>query len=432
MVGMGMDPLLHCVFGPVNQPGMGMGVPDGSAEPSVVIEHRSVVTISASANGNVTFAIVPSIYGCVGIDEGTATFQANSINTTSGSAPFPYVAPVTQTLVQTSETWGSTSALHEHYTLIPFSENIHIAGDITESSFQYGLQPSKYRVLSTMAKVSYVGSAFYNQGASATARLALDFSMDMPSAAPSGLATAAYVIQNGSPIPQILPTSFNQLAALPGARVFPSAQSVQMINAPNCFEYQPIKQAWAPYYTSSVTTTQKDNVFSGWLDDQKTSGGGGYGNDPVGGMGFAPVTFYSATGLSTTSGNVGVFTIETRTCVEYTLAFNSPSARFAQLPPPARPLAIDHVHAIARNLPSSIPSTPGVEEHGWLYNAGAWYLDTMKSIIGKSWRVGAGIASLGTSEMGVNGVLGGIANLGIGGITRNAALPGSQRLAIGM
>jgi hypothetical protein len=396
-----VDPFLHCIYGPVNYVGEGSRAPDGNNEPSVVIEHRSVFAVTASSNGNITFALVPSPYGCIGLDEGTVTATINTSTVATGSSPYPYTAPAATEIPAITQSWQPSSGIHHHYALLPYSESIQQAGNIISSATQYGLQPSKFRVLSTQAKVSYIGNDFYNEGVAATARLALEMDQNVPAVAPSDLTNDAYFVTYGSPLPQILPDSFSEIATLPGARVFPITQTVHMINAPQRFDYQPIKDAWAPFlglahgdYTLG-TSGGKDVVFGGFMNNVLTSTPTSeiVASDGVSGVGYAPITFFAATGLALQANNPLSVMIEARCCVEYTLAYTSPSARFASLPPIERPLAIQAAHNFGRLLPSSVPSTPAQEEHGWFSRFVDWYWPREKAAVSASWRVGAALAN---------------------------------------
>jgi len=421
--GLRVDPFLHCVYGPVNYIGEGHRAPDGHSEPSVVVEHRSLFNVTASSNGNITLAIVASPYGCLGVDEGTVTYQSNTADVT-GSPPYSYGAATTETFTGTSQGWNPSGGVNHHYSLLPFIETLQQSGNLIEASQQYGLQAAKFRILSTQAKVSYVGNNFYNQGVATTARLSLDLQGNFPATAPGSLSGDAYFLQYGDNVPQILPTSFSSIGALPGARTFSVTQDVNMINPPTSFEFQEMKPAWAPFYSASVPTASKDTIFGGLIYTHLTTGPDTYeftGNDPVFGLGFAPVTFYAATGLALAANNPISLTVETRTCIEYVLAYQSPSVRFASYPPPERPLAIRQAHDLGRILPSSVPSTPAQESEGWLSRLLQGYWSLEKKGIATGYEVGGKILG----AVGGNAIGRLISGLG------NMALGNSNRLAIG-
>jgi len=154
-----------------------------------------------------------------------------------------------------------------------------------------------------------------------------------------------------------------------------------------------------------------------------------YGVDGVSGIGYAPITFFAATGLFNTGTPLAIV-VETRTCVEYTLAYTSPSSRFASLGPPERPLAIRNVHDFGRLIPSSVPSTPEQESQGYLSRIGSgaksfwnWYWPKEKWGIETSWRVGGAL---------VNALEGRMGGMSLGGSNSGNMpyLPSNRRLAI--
>lgn len=410
-----VDPFVHCVLGPVNQAGMGDGVPDGSTEPSVVVEHRQALTITASSGGNVNVAIVGSVYGAIGLDEGTAKFMVNSTNTT-GDPPFVYGTPASVTATLTSEAWG-TGIDNQHYSLVPFNESIGLTGSLTDQNAS-GLQATKFRVLTTQAKISYTGTSLANSGVSATAKLPLKAEMNMAAQCSDDGTAFQQTLQYGSPLPQPLPVGFSAVAALPGSRVFPVTENVTIMLPAECYDYQDLKNSWTPYFSNVADPlTSKDLVFAGIM--QVTEGGGPsvdvVAGDGCSGIGYAPVAFYSATGMAASQS----VTIEVRSCIEYTLAFSSPSARFARVPPMERPLAIRQAKELARSMPSSFPTTAQSEESGWLGALSSIGRFAVKNAIslGSSFLPGGAAVSRLVPMLG---------DLAMGAVT------GKSRLAIGM
>lgn len=211
-----------------------------------------------------------------------------------------------------------------------------------------------------------------------------------------------------------------------------------MINPPHRFDYQPIKEAWSPFYGGPHgdygmgTSGGKDVVFAGVMYNQLTSSPTyeTVATDGIYGVGYAPVTFFAATGLALIANNPLSILVEARCCVEYTLAYTSPSSRFASLGPPERPLAIRNVHDFGRLIPSSVPSTPEQESQGYLSRIGSgaksfwnWYWPKEKWGIETSWRVGGAL---------VNALEGRMGGMSLGGNNSGNMpyLPSNRRLAI--
>lgn len=342
------------------------------------------------------------------------------------AAPVPYTAPASTALTLNTAAWHPASGVAYHYKLLPYSESLRQAGQYVVGSSDYGLQTSKFRVLSTQAKISYIGNDFNNQGVAATARLAFQLDDNLPTREEAGAEIDQYYLMHGSPLPQDLPDSFSTIAALPGARSFPITQAVNMINAPMRFDYQPVKDNWAPFvggpgadYVLGQTTGGRDIVFGGLMNNVISTGSNVIGSDGIGGIGYAPVTFFAATGLAPVADNPLAIMVEARCCIEYTLAYTSPSARFARLPPPERPLAIRQVHDFGRVLPSSVPATAAHEQVGWLHRFWDWYWPKEKAAAFGGINLGLGLAQR-------------LAGLSIGGSQdRQGMLRGRNQLAIG-
>lgn len=95
-----VDPYLHCIMGPVNDPAMSQGYPDGDAQPSVNLDYRRVYTIKPDANGDIVFMLAPSAQGCLNMNVGVvatasvvsnaATFSGFAVGTsTAGLGQIP-------------------------------------------------------------------------------------------------------------------------------------------------------------------------------------------------------------------------------------------------------------------------------------------------------------------------------------------------------
>lgn len=403
---------------------MGAGAPDGSSEPSIVIEHKQCLTIRPSTNGNILFAIVPSPYGAIAVEEGDFTATVNACDTTAGAPPWLYSPNASVAVSKVPVAYGSTTTVNMHYPIVPFTESLRPAGSIIQNAAEGGFYPSQFRVLTTQAKVMYSGDSFHNSGVAATAKLGIATAENLSAKATYVAGDNSYDLQEyGTPIPQMLPADNMTVCSLPGARIFPVTESVQIVAPFQDLDYQNVRKGWAPFYTTSESITSKDSVFGGMLlATDVVATPVLTGNDPIFGIGSGLITFYAATGMDTTTPQA--ITIEIRCCVEYTLAYASPSSRFAMLPAPARLGAVNHAKALARGLPSSFPATPGTDAHGWLYNLGAAYIRTMRTIAGNVWDVTGKALVAGAPSL-----LGKLAGLGISGAGQ-AMLPSNTRLAI--
>jgi hypothetical protein len=107
---------------------------------------------------------------------------------------------------------------------------------------------------------------------------------------------------------------------------------------------------------------------------------------PLPGWSNNDVTFIQVQGMDINQPVI----VETRTCCEYTLAFNSPCARFAKDSPKSRPAAMKQVMDIARRIPAALP-----DDHSWLDYAFGFVKDVAAGPVGQLAR---GMAKLAISS----------------------------------
>jgi len=374
------DPFVRCVLGPVNLPSTGMGAPTGGTEPTVVIDHRSM-TVIKPVNGAVCFAIIPGVSGCIALGAGQVTLSFPTMSYNIEAKSWLVTAPTSTTLTQTFTSPDGNNPLTSNYLVLPYKETLGMMGDYDVLS-QTGLQFTKYRVLTSTANATFTGSTLYDAGTAATARVAysIDEVTNIPSGPWNGTAGPLSQLLHASMLVQPVPKSQNDIVALPGSRTFSVREAVQMTNVPSRFDFQPVKQHWAPALLSAPIDTHDnapwllDVVFPNAVDVTNVGVIGAMSQ----GLGYGPVTFYYADGLSPDAS----ITVDARCCIEYTLSFASPAARFATTPMPERPMALRTVRDIAARLPSSAPLTQSQNSGGWLGNALSWYGNTMRNIVG--------------------------------------------------
>jgi hypothetical protein len=383
---------MHCVFGPLDQAGGGFGVPDGFPNPTVVVEHRQTVVLKPNADGHVAFALLSSPIGCIAVQHGDGTWVYNTAwfiddGTVSNRGTWDYSDWVSYT--STSSPGNENDA---DWAVIPFKEWLMGSNISVLKTFDSSFKPTRFRVLTTQARASFTGSSLANGGTAATCRVDLN----MTSAARQNF----YHQQNpsdedtlGSAGPVLLsmpPGTFGEIASSPGARIFPARESATLINPPTSFDMQDIRENFVPSYYRDTTINDEPVLVPVFYQDllnpqDHTNAAAG----PIGGFGHAGQSFYFATGLDPSA----TITVTARECVEYELSFASPSARFARAPPPKNQASLNKVLSLARETPSSIPTTPSVDMFGWLGEAGKWYLNTMRKAIGASWSAGGRIIS---------------------------------------
>lgn len=345
-----VHPLAHCVYGPVNQAGYSAGVPDGCPDPTVVLEHRQTVVLHPDATGNIAFALCSSPTGAIGLGTGSAIVTVNALNRTTGT----YTGNNTWEIKQTA---AAPADGVMNYPIIPFNENLYAKGTFVEDASRSGgtLRATEFRVITAQASVSYTGSAMQSSGTAVTSR--------MKQVVTNSNYYNSGLVQYVSDMAQHVPTSLTDISAMPGARAFSVREPVTMVNPPECFDWQPMRNAWTPAVLVDGVTEKYSFTFCQLVNQtvgDQTGSTPTWG--PSLGMGHAPVSYYYASGLDSTA----TITITTRSCIEYKLAFDSVTARFAKMGPPPQPAALTNISRIGRVMPSSIATTPKVETSGFL------------------------------------------------------------------
>lgn len=371
-----LHPYLDCVFGPVDMPSGGHGVPDGSNFKTIIVDHRYAVLAGPDANGEISFCLHPSPLGSIGVGKGVFSNVTMSQFTSAGDIEGLFsgsldVSPVAYSTVNTGV-----------YPILPHNEFIRSSGTVVGPGVNTtGLQAQTWRCIANTGRLMYTGDDFHNSGVGVSCRLPFTAGPDRTYAgmAPGRAPTLATVGVMARPPP----LDFSSMVVLPGARIFPAREGADLINTPNHFEWQEWKQDWCPVNIDPTNANRAQFVFMGlgWRNNDPSP------PQPYGmsspGLGNADTTFVGLTGLQTGQ----TVMIEARTCIEYTVAFNSDMARMAKYGADSQPKVLEELHKLSRTIPSSKP--PATE--GWVHHALSWYGNTMKNIIGKSWDIGGNL-----------------------------------------
>lgn len=372
----GLHPYLDCVFGPVDMPAGGHGVPDGSNFKTIIVDHRYAVLAGPDANGEISFCLHPSPLGSIGVGKGVFSNVTMSQFTSAGAIEGLFsgaldVSPVAYDTVNTGV-----------YPILPHNEFIRSSGTVVGPGVNTtGLQAQTWRCIANTGRLMYTGDDFHNSGVGVSCRLPFTAGPDRTYAgmAPGRAPTLATIGVVARPPP----LDFSSMVVLPGARIFPAREGADLINTPNHFEWQEWKQDWCPVNIDPTNPNRAQFIFMGlgWRNNDPSP------PQPYGmsspGLGNADTTFVGLTGLQ--AGQTVM--IEARTCIEYTVAFNSDMARMAKYGADSQPKVLEELHKLSRTIPSSKP--PATE--GWLHHALSWYGNTMKDIIGKSWEIGGNL-----------------------------------------
>jgi hypothetical protein len=381
-------------------PGNGRGIPDGSTQRTIVVDHRQTVVLAPNG-GLILFAVVPSQYGAVALGTGKASATLNAI-TPTGATQAQYGAPIGVSLSITATTAAPTPSIDAAiYPLLPFSESL-VRGGLVGVPTLGGLQATHSRVITCTARVMYTGATLSDSGAATTCKLPM-WTRDTQTLDAAQLGSHPY-FKTGAPLPSAPPITFDAIAAVAGSRVFPARESCDMLSVPTDYEFEPIRDAMVPFVLQGTSVPPEYmTYFAAQAVDTST---GTVEVAPLPNFSHADTMFYCAQGLDASA----TVTVEVRTCVEYALAFTSPMMRFSEMAALKDQAALDRVQAIGRCLPSSRPTTAQSVTHGWLPEAAAWYGRTMGKIVGAVWNAGgralemvggpARVAGIGLSALG--------------------------------
>jgi hypothetical protein len=413
--------------------GGGVGVPDGSSFKTIVIEHRSLLSITPNSDGKIGFAVVANPFGAVAVNRGK--FEATCYKVQAHYNPgtgeygpdtltglFPtYMAGPGTIAFDPSTLFDNFAA---DYSIVPFNEWLTPITAPTGSTYavsepgaaleglpnQRGLRIARWRTITATGRIRYIGDALHNSGVMAIARSGIEVAskFDIKCLLTSGAGPTAWM-QDAilGQAASSCPTSFTSVATMPGAKVLPVKCGADVICPPSDFAWHEWEDAFflgkntcIPRTSTVVDDTSNPQPYS--AEDMSTSlwnpafAGMAYGkysspavdvlrSTPIPGWSNNDVTFVQVQGMQQEQPII----IETRTCCEYTLAFDSPSARFARDSPRSRPAALKTVMDVARTVPAAKPPNDGIS---WLNSAITAIGDVMSGPVGKLSKRLAGMA----------------------------------------
>lgn len=436
--------------------GSAVGVPDGSSFKTITVEHRSILTIKPTATGDISMAIVSNPIGSIGLGSGIANFTSWQINADGTHSATSVYYPSVIVGGATSGVFGTQgfSDFAPAYAIVPHSEWILDGNNYPPSTTgglgsylgaesildgpinQNGFRISKWRTVTTTARVRYVGNSLNNQGVMAIARSPVSigsrFDLKLAGVTGSGQSTMllrdAVLGQSSGGIPE----SFDRTAALPGAKIVPVKLGADVISPPTDFDWHSWEDGFFVGYNTAepetrslaapttnlslydmnmaaclrsknqgmpadeggpdapangngiafATAAWENTAYAGTTDTIQCS------SAPLPGWSNNDVTFIYMQGMDAGQSVI----VEARTCCEYVLAFNSPCARFAKDSPKPRPGAVKRVMDIARRLPVAKPPS---DDYSWIEASFNAVKDVAAGPIGK---IARGVAKLAISS----------------------------------
>jgi len=413
-----MDPFVECVFGPVGATTQGGGVPDGDPKPGYVLDHRSVLVVLPDSGGNISVALTPSVNGCLALGAGKAQVITNLFDLATGTSQG------TTSQLYNAESSPLTGGEDRFvYRVVPFEEwlapagvTLHDQGTGQAGVFGNGMTAEAFRVVTNTGEATYTGPPLTASGMVATSRF--DVHVDeviTESARYPGIQAGQDVFRGAivSNICETPPLSFFENSIQPAAVIAQATQCQKALNVPVDWKYEPIRltQPNASPTTGFVNTRNLSPTFGVLMNENGTPN---WAAMPMGGLGHAPTTVFTYTGLAPDA----VVVFNGRSCIQYTINRRSQVRHMARPSPPLRPAALAAVAAIAPSIPVSAPSvSTSVGNRGWLESALGWYAGAMKKAIGGSWEVGSQLVSEllpGKYGQKLGGLTEGMAHLMIG------------------
>jgi len=424
--------------------GGGVGVPDGTSFKTINIEHRSLVTIKPDFDGNIAFAILSNPHGGVAWRTGAVTLtvpgvgqRSQAAGTVATRAEYPTDVKYPLATYSISSSGPASTAYRPDYAVVPFNEwkldnaglpvnGASNAGNILEGiSNQQGLRIAKWRTITTVARISYIGNSLHNSGVMAVARspggVGSRFDIKVLIADDASLTTGTLEDVVLAQAAAAIPTSFDSVAAMPGAKVIPVRCGADVICPPSDFQWHQWEDAFFLGHNTVVPKLPDTDLEGGdggisFTDADQSSN--------LTGLAFASALLWNYTG-ATTGGSVSVVggplpgwsnndvsfvqmqgmeadqgvMVEVRTCCEYVLAFNSPAARFARDSPRPRPAATKAVLDIARKIPATKPTDDRIS---WISSAINTGRDVLAGPVGQALR---GLAKLALGSLAPSGAL---------------------------
>lgn len=393
-----------CTLAPVGAPTMSTGYPDGGPNPTVVVDYRQVFVIrpivGGPDNGMIQFAVHPSPLGGLAIHTGRVASLRYVVNN---------AGDITGTTSTTNDFTNVNGT--DKYSLLPFRQNVRgasgpIWGTVQNDS-AFGAQA--WRVLSNKAHVVYSGDTFNNGGSYSVARQQIKVERLTEKMASDGY--PAYAGQYRQYLNSFGPDDFSTNSQIPGSlqgAVADMRSGLDLINVP--YDY-----AWQGWQDNATPIIVKggDAGYTAFAQYLGNSESGQPAHGPTPGVGFAPTTFFSATGMAAEQ----TITVSIQTCVEYTLDSDSPMQQMAKMPPSVDQSAIDFVKNAARGLPAAKPANTG----NWFTNSLSWYGGAMKDIY-------QGITGTASEVLIGRNIWGDKSSLGIDAGTARTVLGGLGRM----
>ena len=301
-----MHPYLKCLAGPVSMRGSGIGYPDGSSKPTIVLDFHQTLTITPQS-GAVRFAIVSSPYGGVAVGNGSVTgITVPKYNNTTDVS----------TGTWQSVTWVQTGS--SQWVVAPFAEN----NNYSPGSVPFGpFSAVAFRGLMTVADVIFTGSTMSNGGAQSVSKTSVAVN-DLIDATQNTVTVKSVAYSDLEP-------SFSNGS---NVKILPARSSSTTRNVNPKPTFRDLSQTFLSSEICAMGQTSAgvqtgSMVWTGIDED-------------------VPITVYRFTGLDSTAS----ITVNLRSCLEFQIAPGSMQA-LTKPSPPASPSLWATIANYARSQP---------------------------------------------------------------------------------
>jgi hypothetical protein len=378
----GMD-FLKCALDPFNSKGS-LGAPDSFSGMSVVVDHRTVISIQANANGVISMAVLPTLPGALYIGAGTVTVPLWGVSgsvagalTNSGGTYMGVIYPQydgTATVIG-AHTYDLGGACSNPYTatrarvlslscrvtpttqLLQASGNVYV-GQFADSNYLIGTG----RVINAV-NGAMVPAKFYNGGypqlQSVLPACTSTVITQMPDYVQQYVDDGVYVVaKRVDPDFEFQPwaPAFNPIVSNTNATQCPGSVAGQF--------WQAVANADGTASSDSIginNTCPKSVIQLVYpIDGPPGDSGAGTGCDGAGPCFIDPgmsSILIAIEGLQTSAAAVPTtFEVEVRTCVEYQVKPQSSVSQFQKASPPEDPAAMRLLSDVMRKMPTAMPA----------------------------------------------------------------------------
>lgn len=293
----------HCVMGPVAMPSMNIGYPDGDNRPTVTMDFRRTYTLKPNSNGQISFGLGTSYYGCFIKGLGTLT-------TSTPVYPYAVVASGAISKGPATSTLGLT--------------DVGVVPIVDRRAFP------AYRPIVAVAEVTFTGSSMENGGAVAVCKTST--ANALADTFGSSISTPCYTQNQPNPV-------------MSGTSVVGAARDTYVSRVvPADPEFIPFQNAAIAQQAASSSLVTNGLISAGFTSsDRKLAA------LPCAQAG---AVWYTYSGLHSSAS----ITVNVRYCVQYSVHGDSEMVPISKPspPPPENPGVLNRMFSAITNSPAAL------------------------------------------------------------------------------